>query len=193
MRRKIIFVLFILFLGLFGLSELNATVQPFIVVTPEKTGTHLLTKALERLVDLKTKNYWESYTLKEKELLQLLQEAKAEGAFLQMHALPTKTIIKTLRKHNYKVIFLMRDPRDVVVSLYHAIEGGWAYGPYKLSNGYGRLSPSKKINELITGRKYGNCTPKDIIGRRMPWIYQDAKFVCTVYFENLVGEKGGGT
>jgi hypothetical protein len=188
---RTLFLKFILFCLMATLSHLAAE-QRFIVVTPEKTGTHLLTKAIERLIDKGTRNCWE-YELPESLLLGELNEAERSNCFLQMHALPTREMIGILKKHGYKVIFLMRDPRDVVISALHAIEKGWAYGPYSLERGgYASLSLKKRRTELISGSSFGLIVPQDIIGRRIPWMKEDPDFVCTVYFENLVGPEGCG-
>lgn len=166
--------------------------QPFIVVTPEKTGTHLLTKAIERLVKKTTHNYW-GHKMTPEELLQALKKAEENNAFMHMHALPDQAMIDTLLSKSYKVIFLMRDPRDTMVSLLHYIEAGWSYGPLSLNGRYATLSMQEKLDEIITGKRYGTSGVRQIIGRRLDWMNQDPSFVCTVYFEDLVGKEGGGT
>lgn len=182
------FYLFLLTLFSFPLfSE-----QPFVVITPEKSGTHLLTKAMERMTDKKTTNCWQ-HTLPSDQFLGFLQEAKTKNSFLQMHALPTAEIINTLQKHSYKVLFLMRDPRDVAVSLLFYIEKGWQYGPFRLDFPYGLLTLDEKLDELITGARYGLSAVQSIIGKRIPWTQLDPNFVYTVHFEKLVGAEGGGT
>lgn len=166
--------------------------EKFVVITPEKTGTHLLTKMIERLVNKETRNCW-AHSLTQKELMSELQAAKEGNAFLQIHALPTPVIIMTLLANKYKVIFLIRDPRDVVVSLLFYIDKGWAYGPYRTNSPYGILSFDDKLYELISGEHFGMSVPLDLMGRRMLWLYQDEDFVYTARFENLVGPNGGGT
>lgn len=166
--------------------------SPFVVVTPEKTGTHLLTKALERLVDKTTINHW-IHTASSQELIAFLDQAEENNVFIQMHALPTPEIIDTLRAKHYKVIFLMRDPRDVAVSLLHYIEKGWAYGPCRNDMAYGKLSLDEKLDELITGSRFGCAAVKEVIGLRIPWLHQDPSFVYSAHFENLVGTAGGGS
>jgi hypothetical protein len=195
---KIFIVCFLLCLKLYAFEEKdkNSLIPPeehlFVVITPEKTGTHLLTKTLELLVNKKTRNCWTTYTPARKYLLEELELAKQENAFLQIHALPTPEVIHTLLEHQYRVIFLMRDPRDVIISLLFYIEKGWALGPLRLNFPYGNLTIEEKLDELITGQRYGLSAPKKIIGNRMAWLNEDPAFVYTVHFENLVGPKGGG-
>lgn len=184
---------FILFFVAISVALSAATPHDnFIIVTPEKTGTHLLTKALSQLIEKECINCWK-HQVTGKELIKLLDQAKKENAFLQMHALPTSAIIKTLKDHNYKVIFLLRDPRDQALSLLHFIEKGWAYGPLRNEIGYGKLTMDEKLDEIISGRRFGLSATKSIIGRRIPWLYQDQSFVHTVRFEELVGKEGGGS
>lgn len=169
-----------------------ANLQNFVIVTPEKSGTHLLTKAIGRLTGMGTHNCW-AYELSTGELLNEIRTAQEKNAFLHMHALPTPEIIRTLKQHNYKVVFLMRDPRDVVISLLFYIEKGWVYGPFHLSLDYGTLTKDQKIDELITGRRYHVSAVRTVIERRIPWMLQSSSFVYTVHFENLVGAEGGGS
>jgi hypothetical protein len=187
MKTRFFAFILVLFFSFFLQAD-----QPFIVITPEKTGTHLLTKVMERMSSKKTRNCW-AHSLTHEELLKELKIAEENEAFLHMHALPTDEIINTLLTHSYKVIFLMRDPRDVIISLLFYIDKGWTYGPFRRDYPYGKLSFDEKLDELISGSRYGLSALNSIIGRRIPWIYQDVSFVYVAHFENLVGDKGGGT
>ena len=185
------FFLFI-FLCVSCLANLSAQEsQRFIVVTPEKTGTHLLTKLMSRLVNKEVHNCWE-HSLPAKEFTTLLDEVESSNMFLHMHALPTKEIIQTLKKKKYKVFFLMRDPRDDMVSLLYYIEKGWSIGPCGLDKPYGTLSLPEKLQELITGERFGLAMVEAIILRRLDWMKEKSQFVYTAHFENLVGSEGGG-
>lgn len=171
---------------------IQASTQRVVVITPEKTGTHLLTKLISKLINKEVHNCW-NYTLSAAELSNLIDEVEKENCFLHIHALPTSEIISTLKKRKCKVCFLMRDPRDVVVSLFHYIEKGWSIGPCGLDKPYGALSPKDKLQELITGKRYKFPAVAKIIVRRLLWMKQDSGFVYTAHFENLVGSQGGGS
>ena len=187
--HKNIIIFFIAFVSLVSF-KIHAE-QLFMVVTPEKTGTHLLTKAITMLTNKEVRNNW-GHRLSKAELFNELQIAKQHNQYLQMHARPTPEIISTLQENGYKVIFLMRDPRDVAISLFYAIEHGWAYGTLCRGRGYMKLSPEDKIAEIITGKIYRFQALGEIIVSRLPWMQQRPGFVYTARFENLVGPQGGG-
>lgn len=191
MKHSFIFLIFICLLASAISTQRAQAHSPFIVVTPEKSGTHLLTKLMSRLVKKEVLNCWE-HEMNETELTQLLDAAEQNNSYVHMHALPTEEIIQTLKKKGYKVIFLMRDPRDLLISLLHYIEKGWSFGPCSLDRPYGQLSLKDKLHELITGERFGLSAIPAIIIRRLPWMDQESTFVYTAYFEQLVGKEGGG-
>jgi hypothetical protein len=152
----------------------------FILVTPEKCGTHLLIKALDQLLDKQCINIWE-HSLPNPQLLAKLQQAESENKYVHMHAEPTAHI------------FLIRDPRDQAISLYHYINKGWSFGALNQKGPYGGLSENDKILEIITGKRYGTSGVKYAISQKLGWMSQDQHFVYTARFENIVGAEGGGS
>jgi hypothetical protein len=185
--KSLFFVIFI-FNSLFGFVYH----RPFIVVTPQKTGTHLLTKALTQLLHQEVINEWQGDITKE-QFVAFLERAKKSGTYPHMHALPRPHLIEALKERRYRVLFLMRDPRDQLISLYFYIQQGWKYGPLRMDYAYGSLSLAEKFDELITGSRYHVSGTLAIMGRRIPWMYEDPDFVLTLRFENLVGEEGGSS
>lgn len=167
----------------------------FVVVTPPKAGTHLLTKAMEQLTGRTCHSIFSSYELTFDEWNAELGQVENSQAFIQMHALPTPDQVKSLRRLGYKVIFLVRDPRDQAVSLYFFIEQkNWSLGPLNLNmEPYASLSPGDKLFEIITGARTGFSGIKKIFSRYVPWAMQGTGFVHTTRFEDLVGEEGGGS
>lgn len=167
----------------------------FVVVTPPKAGTHLLTKAMEQLTGRTCHSIFSSYELTFEEWQAELSQVENSQAFIQMHALPTPDQVKSLKRLGYKVIFLVRDPRDQAVSLYFFIEQkNWSLGPLNLDlEPYGSLSPADKLFEIITGARTGFSAIQKIFSRYVPWAMQGTGFVHTTRFEDLVGEEGGGS
>jgi hypothetical protein len=161
----------------------------FIVITPQKTGTNLITKALYLLLDKEVIRYpW--MWISNEELTALLDLAKREKKFVHIHAFCQPQIVELLKQRKCKVIFLMRDPRDQAVSLhFYCLNHGFYYGPINPNGAFGTLSFQDQLDEIITGRRFGLSIPKEIIGKRLEWM----DGALTVRFENLVGTKGGGT
>ncbi|MDP1836169.1 MAG: sulfotransferase domain-containing protein [Chlamydiales bacterium] len=161
-----------------------------VVVSPQKTGTHLITKALSILLNKKVIHWW-SDDLPDQKLRDMLMTCKDGNVFLHTHAYPLPHILKLLEEVDAKVIFLMRDPRDQIVSLmYWVKEKNWPGGPDPLIRATQHYSQDELLYELITGENFGVSYTKTLIGCRLPWM--DQPFVYTTYFEKLVGEKGGG-
>jgi hypothetical protein len=185
--RKILVAIF-----LFNSLIASVSHAPFIVVTPQKTGTHLLTKALSCLLQKPVLHEWQG-DLPREEIEAFLERANQMGAYPHMHALARPNVIQTFKEKGYRVLFLMRDPRDQLISLYFFIQGGWIYGPLRETPPYSDLTELEKLDELITGRRFGVSGTLAIVGRRVPWMYESSNFVQTLRFENLVGEEGGGS
>ncbi len=163
----------------------------FMLITPEKCGTHLLMKALEQLLNKQTVNIWD-HNLPSPQLLSTLIQAELENKYVHMHANPSKQMIALLKKQNYKVIFLIRDPRDQALSLLHYIDKGWSLRTLNPKGPYSSLSFNDKLLEIITGNRYGTSGVKHAIGEKLGWMSLESDFVYTVRFENLVGAEGGG-
>ena len=190
--RFFTFQLDYLFKHFWSLEPIQAAPCDFVVVTPEKCGTHLLTTAIHKLLNKQARHWFINYQ-DPAEIQQKLNMAKNDHFFLQMHLLPKQNIINLLRQKNHKVIFLIRDPRDQMVSLVHYLDSGWAYGPNVNGKRFGPLPFSEKLLEVITGKRYGLSALKDITERKLPWMKQSPDFVYVVHFENLVGAEGGGS
>lgn len=181
-----------IFIFIFLFSNLLYASDKFAVITGEKTGTHLLTRALTFLTDKKVLNCWERYA-DDFTLNSYLDRVENEDRFFHMHAFPETNLIEILKARGYKVIFLLRDPRDQLISvLFYILDRHWEYGPLRLDNSFGQLSFNEKIEDMITGEKSGLTVPGEFIGRRLPWMLLEDPPVYTAYFENLVGPDGDG-
>ncbi len=109
-----------------------------------------------------------------------------------MHAFPYPPIKDFFQTRGYKVIFLLRDPRDHLLSvLFYILNVGWQYEQLRTDFPFGQLSIDEQIEEMITGQRYGICVPKEFIWNRLPWMNLQSPPSFTAYFENLVGIKGG--
>lgn len=163
----------------------------FIVITPQKTGTHLLLPILEKMLG----KDWRSThgRFNPQRLQKILDDSEHDHVIPHIHAEPKQHIINTLIRNKYKVLFIWRDPRDQVLSMLFRVRWGRIYGPLNMHSDFGKLSFDEQLHEVITGDRFGVSVSRDMMMNRVPWLHQDPKFVCVIRFENLVGEEGGGS
>lgn len=165
----------------------------FVVITPEKAGTHLLTRALTFLTGKQVIHIWDR-TTEAAVIHHALDMAEKDSKYFHMHAFPKPYIIDIFKQRGYKIIFLLRDPRDQLISiLFYIRDYHWEYENLRMDYPFGELSFEEQIEEMITGEKYGVQVPVDFTEKRLGWMEIDSPLVYTIYFENLVGEKGGGS
>lgn len=116
------------------------------------------------------------------------------GCYASAHMPYSKTFCSVLRELAIKTLLILRDPRDVVVSMANYVvqdPGHFLYSYYK------DLSEEDRITISITGLKpSGDGQPGLFsIAKRwekvMPWM--DQAYNSTTFFEKLVGPNGGGT
>jgi hypothetical protein len=163
----------------------------FAVITPEKTGAHLLTKQVTLLTGMPVKNCWQ-HSASVDFINQQLDNCEANHQFFHMHAMYDLNLKRCFHKRNYRVIYLIRDPRDQLISLLNYIrDKGWSYGPFRMDKPFGKLTYDQQIEEMITGSRYGVSVPKVFFDKRKGWsAWNEA---LTVKYEELVGPKGGGS
>lgn len=161
--------------------------KPFIVVSPPKCGTHLIGKVLELLLDKPC-----AYELCElgstSNTIELIEQHAREGRFVVAHNF-NEMSLEILTARGYGVIFLMRDPRDQLISVQNWLqEGQWPWiTAAKIAD------RKEQLSELVTGEKYGwKCVDSCFLSyaerlKRLP-----RHTVYNTRFENLVGFQGGG-
>lgn len=176
----------------FSTIALERRHDPFVVITPQKTGTHLLMPIVRNMIG----NEWcfvPGDTFNPRRFRNLLRKSENNNnIILNLHCEPKPHIINILKKNNYKVLFMWRDPRDQVLSMLFRVRWGRVYGPLNMSAEFGQLSFEEQLHEVITGERFGFSVTRDMMINRIPWLYQDQDFVYVSHFENLIGEEGGG-
>ncbi len=187
---RLLFVAFTFACSLFAGGEPLAHL-PFIVVSPPKSGTHLLGKTLCLLLNKPMVKYLIVPCTKEA-LQTKTEEAVRSGGFLVTHCLPDEECINLLKERGYLVVFMQRDPRDQLISrLFWTVDTHHTF-ELKERAKFLTLSRDDQIEELITGRRFGfRCVEIDLV-QRLPWLLQKSDFLLPVHFEKLVGNKGGG-
>ena len=155
-----------------------------------KAGTHMLERALEQLPLLRnagkktltTPNGLDKKTLK---ILSIIRK----GQFLNSHLPGYQDLLQKITELDIKVLFMIRDPRDVVRSrVKYIVNIDRTHKKYK------QLKQIEKNEELIKASIIGIpgvlLPVHEIYDRYSPWLYHKNVLVCR--FEELIGEKGGG-
>jgi hypothetical protein len=135
--------------------------------------------------------------LKRNEQLQRIADLKP-GQVISTHSPIHRELDRLLEQMDIKVLFLVRDPRDVSVSLCYYITREPIFGERRT---YMQSLPDDhaRLMATITG-----IDTYDVVGERIYWPSIEVLFrsrldwldhprACVVAFEDLVGPKGGGT
>lgn len=161
---------------------------PFVVISPTKCGTHLVGDALGLILD-REPGYHLGNLDSVQSAVNLAADELNSGRFLIAHNFTSK-IVKKLVSQNYKVILMIRDPRDQIISIQSWLrEGQWPWFEV------GRIqNMDEQLTELITGNRYKwHCIEKSLLKYiDMTTGVPNGKLYI-VQFENLVGPLGGGS
>lgn len=104
---------------------------------------------------------------------------------------PYSDCLHTLLKENgCRTIYVVRDPRDVIVSWAHYVPTvAWHYG----LNGLHGLPLEERVKRILDGYRSGRFIIEsfsNVLARSSGWM--NKADVLTIRFEDLVGAKGGG-
>jgi len=157
-----------------------------------KSGTHLLERLLYLLPPFsrKIKGTLFKSNIGSVDFNSLCKHL-VNGQFLVSHFAYDKDYLEVIHKNNLKTIFMIRDPRDIVISDAHYITN--INKKHKLHDYFINL-PSNK--ERLYKCMLGNKNPElfsiaQTLERFYLWIKE--KNVLTVKFEDLIGAEGGGS
>ncbi|MEI8365191.1 MAG: sulfotransferase domain-containing protein [Parachlamydiaceae bacterium] len=161
--------------------------QPFVIVCPPKCGTHLIGKTLSLILN-KTPTYSLSKLGSTQESIESSESALKNGSFLVAHDF-SKSVIERLVSKRYKIVFIARDPRDLVISVRNWLrEGQWPWLEVSKIQ-----DPQEQLTELITGAKTKwDCIERCFLKYEARVAGLSRKSLYTARFENLVGADGGG-
>jgi hypothetical protein len=130
------------------------------------------------------------------ELLRNIISRTKKGQYSSSHLFYSKESAKILKEANIRVILIIRDPRDVVVSHFHWItelnDKHRLHEYFKnLPTNHARLKASIKG---VSGKHSKDDKEYEGIGvwfdRFMPWT--EKEYTITIKFEDIIGSKGGG-
>lgn len=122
------------------------------------------------------------------DLLRRILDFIHQQGFATSHMMYSDQTAALLEERHMKMILVLRDPRDVVISQANYIPGQSGHFLHKL---YQDLSFDERVLLSIQGkpgRFLSICSRMDGI---IPWL--DKEYVHPVRFEDLVGPEGGGS
>jgi len=112
-------------------------------------------------------------------------------SFCGGHAPYSDALYTLIVDSGLKPIHIIRDPRDVLLSWVHYVpKTDWHYG----AEGLAGLSLEERVRKVLYGYRSGSFLLESfpsILSRASGWLNKDS--VLTIRFEDLVGEKGGGS
>jgi hypothetical protein len=172
-----------------------------------KAGTHLLTAELDKFTELQNSRLHietrlvnaaapdharvEEVAIDADKADRFLGQVR-KGQFFSAHLFWDDALAARLRARDIRTIFMQRDPRDILVSRLKYVLGlERHYLHQHLAKELG--SDEERLRVLILGRKADPFIRpmREMLESFAPWTSAD--FVLTVKFEDLVGERGGGT
>ncbi|HEV2746395.1 MAG TPA: sulfotransferase domain-containing protein [Allosphingosinicella sp.] len=171
-----------------------------------KAGTHLLTAELEKLPHLQNSRLHiqahlvnaasgghrtEAFALDTKRVAKLIGTVR-RGQFFSAHLMFTDELDALLRAKGVRTIFMLRDPRAILVSRFHYIMGLKRHHLHDFLSREAR-SDEERYRLLVEGHA-GEPYMRpmaDMMRGFLPWL--DSPATLSVRFEDLVGERGGGS
>lgn len=168
---------------------LMASQEPKVLfVSIPKSGTHLLWKAIEKM----TQSQITWIGLSQIERFDPERNLLAPWAITGIHLGPEAEHARRDFSTCYNKILILRDPRDVLVSFLHHIRAGkvWKGCPFFDSEKFFSLSHDEQLREILLFPD--DClSPKSSFALAAEWLKDPTVWVCR--FEDLVGERGGGS
>ncbi len=186
--QSIVFIVICVQTFVFG-EDPNANVAPFVVFTPPKTGTRLCGKTMSLITGKNPAYYTFGIGKTDVESALIVREETKNGRFVVSHQF-TPGIFNLLIGLGYKVIFVVRDPRDHLISVLNWLhEGEWEYIPVNQIE-----DPVDQLTDLITG-KIKRFPYVELGFLAYEWNIKDLppQSLYVTHFEHLVGSKGNGS
>lgn len=181
--------LVIIFIVLFNSLLYPINHSKLFVTSVPKSGTHLLSTCLSKLLNAR-----QVYSKNNKVLDENLITKLNPRNFYIVHARFQKHYLQMMENNNLKGILMQRDPRDVIISsmfwIKKDVNNDW---PHLKKLNTNELI-SKLINEFKTAfLKLGSKNGSNIAAAYklfLPW--SNKANMCVISFENLIGSNGGG-
>ncbi len=188
----------LLYLSIFASSPILSipkTADKIFLTSAPKSGTHLIAKLIMLLTGREFDANPDNFLIIDPYQAKNFPRTK----FFLTHAIASLSNISCISKGLFRGIFIIRDPRDQMVSFAHYIQKNGESWP-ELS----RIPFDELLILLITDlsciRNYGLWAMEEIskyhgidtfIRDYLNW--KNRRFIYTTYFEKLVGPHGGGS
>lgn len=180
------------------IDELNAANngKKVLINSLPKSGTFLLRRALSLLPNFAPRWSLHGLDANNPNLLRKLRGIR-QGQYASAHLYWSQELVDILTSDNIRTIFIIRDLRDVAVSLAFYLAD--PNSQHLLQDYFASLeSDSKRLTEVILGAKnqlYSDCPNPKSLGEFgmafLPWFNEPNCLV--VRFEDLIGNSGGGS
>ena len=182
--------------------------HPLAIFSLPKSGTHLAFRALSLMpgVSFEKRIFFVNQTIDPDNIVPFtdFMAPTRPGRFICEHAPWCPPLADFMREKNFKGIFLLRDPRDVITSLYFFLLFQLKDHPFSLFFRETFPTEEERLMAMITGEKcdaeyFGYVgmffrMKNNHFGRRLApylkWMQEDC--IYTTRYEWLVGAKGGG-
>lgn len=162
--------------------------KKFVVCSPPKCGTHLIGKILQSMLNEEASYHLTDFVSTE-QALELIEAANYQNQFTVAHNY-SEELLDRLVERDYRIIFIIRDPRDQLISMtFFMRKGNWSQ--YRVAH---IADFNEQITEMISGMNFGfSCYERCMEGYLDRVQRISPRSLLIVRFENLVGVKGGGT
>ena len=115
----------------------------------------------------------------------------SEGEYITSHFGYDEVLIDYIHKQNFKIIFVVRDPRAVINSLYNYILNN---PNHPLNFHFKNMSISKRYKSLLFGLKFKDYNLNSMKNKyNILKKFIDNPNVLTIKFEDIIGTRGGGS
>lgn len=161
--------------------------SPFVVHSIPKCGTHFIQRTMTLLTKQKFRHSGEN------NFENHLEDAEKRNLLLRLFGPHTQIGNQILTKKRYKLVAMIRDPRDALISLLFYMRRGWGDTSRRdffiVDHDFDSLSLDEQIMSLIEPRKNG-LSYLNYYNSRIGWALSPKSLI--VKYEDLVGEEGGG-
>lgn len=134
--------------------------------------------------------YWLHQPISKNCFVSLLSDGQTKADFLVSHAPYSVAMEQLLKQRNDIVFFLIRDPRDWIISVirHPEISGVDIFGAPIGDKHFVSLDIDQKIDSILNGTAT-YYSAREILNKFLPWA--KSPICCSIRFEALLGPRGG--